>query len=62
MDECQHDKCHMGFDVLGRSLRDGGNTRYNEQTQNAATCIKQLQPKLLTAYHTLYVQWYISDF
>ena len=42
MDECQHDKCHMGFEVLGRSLRDGGNIRYNEQTQNAA--INQLQP------------------
>ena len=60
MDECKHDKCHMGFDVLGRSLRDGGNTRYNEQTQN--TAINQLQPKLLTAYHILHMQWYISDF
>ena len=34
--------------------------RYNEQTQN--TAINQLQPKLLTAYHILYMQWYISDF
>ena len=53
MDECKHDKCHMGFEVLGRSLRDGGNTRYNKKTQN--TAINHLQPKLLTAYHILYV-------